>query len=187
MKITKFVRNIIKNISNFKQTIFSATAHSKTVKKNNMKTLKHFVLTILFINLFACNNKPEPNLELFSPEAFAFDIGESWEVNASVYAKGFGQIEKNDQSLIENTDYFIKKHAIENIKSKNNLIPPLPPQTNNLHPHFTAYIDPIIPPSSKSKKTYPTSQKNPLNIKKKAPKSPNTTASLPYCLCVFQY
>ena len=62
-----------------------------------MKTQKTIILIILLINLFACKNKPEPNLELYNQEAFAFDIGESWEVNASVYAKGFGQIEKNDQ------------------------------------------------------------------------------------------
>ncbi|MEE9429967.1 MAG: hypothetical protein V3V16_02935 [Melioribacteraceae bacterium] len=65
-----------------------------------MKTLKIIILTILLISLFACNSKPEPNLQLFSPEAFAFDVGGSWEVNASINAKGFEQKEENNNHLL---------------------------------------------------------------------------------------
>lgn len=36
----------------------------------------------------ACS-EPEPNLQLSNPEAFAFDLGDSWEVNASIKAVGF--------------------------------------------------------------------------------------------------
>lgn len=45
--------------------------------------------------LAACSSKPEPNLELFSPEAFAYDLGDYWEINVSVNAKGFEQKEIN--------------------------------------------------------------------------------------------
>ncbi len=58
-------------------------------------------IIVLFFGIWACSGKPEPNLELFNPDAFAFDIGDSWEVNASVYAKGFAQNEKNDKFEIK--------------------------------------------------------------------------------------
>ncbi|MCP5062114.1 MAG: hypothetical protein GY936_06585 [Ignavibacteriae bacterium] len=61
-----------------------------------MKTPKSITLTILLISFLSCNSKPVPNLQLFSPEAFAFDVGGSWEVNASVNAKGFEQNEYNE-------------------------------------------------------------------------------------------
>jgi len=47
-------------------------------------------ITILF--LFACS-KEEVKLEAFSPEAFAYDLGESWEVDATINVKGFDQKE----------------------------------------------------------------------------------------------
>ncbi len=56
---------------------------------------KLIIISIIFLSLFACS-KPEPNLELFNPEAFAYDIGDSWEVNATVNAKGFLQKEFED-------------------------------------------------------------------------------------------
>ena len=55
--------------------------------------IKYLASILLIFNLFACN-KPEPKLELTSPEAFAFDIGDGWEVTATVNAKGFMQNEK---------------------------------------------------------------------------------------------
>ena len=42
----------------------------------------------------ACT-KDEINLEPFSPEAFAYDLGENWEINALVNVKGFEQRENN--------------------------------------------------------------------------------------------
>ena len=39
--------------------------------------------------------KDEIKLEPFSPEAFAYDLGENWEINALVNVKGFEQ-RKND-------------------------------------------------------------------------------------------
>jgi len=47
-------------------------------------------ITIFF--LFACS-KEEVKLEVFSPEAFAYDLGESWEVDATINVKGFDQKE----------------------------------------------------------------------------------------------
>ena len=56
---------------------------------------KLIIISILFLSLFACSD-PEPNLQLFNAEAFAYDIGDSWEVNATVNAKGFLQKELED-------------------------------------------------------------------------------------------
>jgi len=81
-----------------------------------MKTLKTITLTILLITLFACNSKPEPNLQLFSPEAFAFDVGGSWEVNASVNAKGFEQKEENNKYLLS------LSYAVDLITSENDTL-----------------------------------------------------------------
>ena len=40
-------------------------------------------------------------MELFSPEAFAYDVGDSWEVNASINVKGFAVDENNDNPEIK--------------------------------------------------------------------------------------
>ena len=53
-----------------------------------------FLATLLFIG---CSE--DPNLILFSPESFAFSLDNGWEVNASVNAKGFAQIEKENNDL----------------------------------------------------------------------------------------
>lgn len=53
-----------------------------------MKIIK-IIIYLLLISFLGCKSRPEPNLELFSPEAFAFNIGDSWEVNSSVNVKGF--------------------------------------------------------------------------------------------------
>ena len=58
------------------------------------------VLCILFFSVFAAlitsTMKSEPEkLTAYNSEAFAFNIGESWEVNASARIKGFQQNEKD--------------------------------------------------------------------------------------------
>ena len=58
--------------------------------------MKNVIILIMLYSLIACNSKPEPNLQLFSSEAFAFNIGDSWDVKASVNAKGFEQKENNE-------------------------------------------------------------------------------------------
>ena len=54
-------------------------------------------LPITFLFLFACS-KEDVKLEAFSPEAFAYDLGESWEVNAVVYVKGFESKKNTDET-----------------------------------------------------------------------------------------
>lgn len=54
-----------------------------------MKKLISLILTLLLIT--SCGKKEE-KFEAFSTEAFAYDLGGSWEVNATVRIKGFNQI-----------------------------------------------------------------------------------------------
>jgi hypothetical protein len=61
-----------------------------------MKKLFAFALVGLFV--FTSCKKEEPlNLEAFSPQGFAFDLGDIWEVNATVRVKGFQQ-NRNDET-----------------------------------------------------------------------------------------
>ena len=66
-----------------------------------MKILQYSVYIFLVFTIFNCKNKPEPKLELFNPQAFAFDVGDSWEVNATINAKGFLQKEENSEFKIK--------------------------------------------------------------------------------------
>ncbi len=54
-----------------------------------MKKLFSLILALLLIT--SCGKKEE-KFEAFSTEAFAYDLGGSWEVNATVRIKGFNQI-----------------------------------------------------------------------------------------------
>ncbi|MFN3874213.1 MAG: hypothetical protein ACK4R9_14535 [Ignavibacterium sp.] len=54
-----------------------------------MKKLFSLILALLLITSCA---KKEEKFEAFSTEAFAYDLGGSWEVNATVRIKGFNQI-----------------------------------------------------------------------------------------------
>ena len=58
--------------------------------------MKIFTISIILLILFSGCSKEEVKLEAFSPEAFAFDIGDRWEVNALVNVKGFNQKEIED-------------------------------------------------------------------------------------------
>lgn len=60
---------------------------------------------LLIIIAFACSD-PEPNLQLSNPEAFAFDLGGSWEVNASIKAVGF-LVEENEETYSANLSYSV--------------------------------------------------------------------------------
>jgi hypothetical protein len=54
------------------------------------------ISSLIFLFLFSsCSKKDETKLEAFSPEAFAYDIGGAFEVNASTRVKGFQQKEEN--------------------------------------------------------------------------------------------
>ena len=52
---------------------------------------KYLFLAIILLST-ACTND-ELKFETFSPEAFAYDLGENWEVNALVNVRGFEQRE----------------------------------------------------------------------------------------------
>jgi hypothetical protein len=50
-----------------------------------------FLTTIIF---YSCGKEEPVKMETFSTEAFAYDLGDSWEVNATTRVKGFVQNEK---------------------------------------------------------------------------------------------
>ena len=57
------------------------------------------VLYVFFFILItiSCSKNEEVKFEAFSPEAFAYDIGDSWEINATVNARGFVKKEVGDE------------------------------------------------------------------------------------------
>jgi hypothetical protein len=63
-----------------------------------LKLPKKNILNVIIISILiiSCGKKEEVKFEAFSPEAFAFDIGDVWEVNATVNVKGFNKVEKGD-------------------------------------------------------------------------------------------
>jgi hypothetical protein len=60
-----------------------------------MKKSLYVVLIILLT--VSCSKKEEVKFEAFSPEAFAYDIGDSWEINAIVNVKGFVKKEVGEE------------------------------------------------------------------------------------------
>lgn len=68
---------------------------------------KIFNLFFLILVTISCSKKEEVKFEAFNPEAFAYDIGDVWEVNATVNVRGFEKTEKDNQlnaSLNYNVD-----------------------------------------------------------------------------------
>lgn len=55
---------------------------------------KFSILLIISLIYFSCGKEEPAHIEAFSPQAFAYDIGEGWEVNASVRVRGFSQTEE---------------------------------------------------------------------------------------------
>jgi hypothetical protein len=55
---------------------------------------KRFSILLLILLITGCS-KQEEKFELFSPEAFAYSLDNSWELNASCQAKGFVKNENN--------------------------------------------------------------------------------------------
>ena len=53
------------------------------------------IIFIVFLLISGCTKKQEVKLEAFSPEAFAYGLGDSSEVDATVRVKGFQQDENN--------------------------------------------------------------------------------------------
>jgi hypothetical protein len=64
--------------------------------------MKKFCTTVFFIGLLLVScAKEETKLETFNPEAFAYDLGDSWEVNAVVNVKGFEQRKNPEKNNFE--------------------------------------------------------------------------------------
>jgi len=65
-----------------------------------LKTLKKYSASILsiilFLSFFSCSEE-ELKLEVYSPEAFAFQLDSEWELNVSAQVKGFTQVEENEE------------------------------------------------------------------------------------------
>ena len=60
--------------------------------------MKKLALVIILLSfLMSCGKKEEVKFEAFSPEAFAYDIGDSWEINATVNVKGFVKKEVGEE------------------------------------------------------------------------------------------
>lgn len=60
--------------------------------------MKLILTTIIIIFLLiSCSKKEEVKFQAFSPEAFAYDIGDAWEINATVNVKGFEKKEVGDE------------------------------------------------------------------------------------------
>lgn len=58
---------------------------------------KSLYIFLLFFLTISCSKKEEVKFEVFSPEAFAYDIGDTWEINATVNVKGFVKKEVGDE------------------------------------------------------------------------------------------
>ena len=58
----------------------------------------------MLLMLNSCG-KEETKLEAFNPEAFAYDLGDSWEVNAMVNVKGFEQREGSGDTFEASISY----------------------------------------------------------------------------------
>ncbi len=72
-----------------------------TIEQSNNEAIIKMKIKIIFVafTLLFMSCSEEPKLILFSPESFAFSLDNGWEVNASVNAKGFTQIEKENSEL----------------------------------------------------------------------------------------
>lgn len=96
---------------------------------------QYLISLVLLFMIVSCGEKVPANLEAFNPEAFAYDLGDQWEVNASTRVKGFAQEENQKKysaklsveidlvtpqsdtifSLISRTDEIIKEEKIMDV------------------------------------------------------------------------
>ena len=53
---------------------------------------KILLIALVCIIATSCSKKEEIKFEAFSPEAFAYDIGDVWEVNATVNVRGLKKL-----------------------------------------------------------------------------------------------
>jgi len=64
--------------------------------------LSLFILSLLL--LISCDNE-QTKFEAFNPEAFAYDLGNTWEVNATINVKGFEQREGSRDTFEASISY----------------------------------------------------------------------------------
>jgi len=70
--------------------------------------INYSIIILAFLVIAGCGKKDEYKLEAFNPEAFAYDLGESWEVNALIHVKGFKQREDSQSGTFEaSLDYSV--------------------------------------------------------------------------------
>jgi hypothetical protein len=75
---------------------------------------KLVLLISIMIVFVSCGKKEEEKFQAFSPEAFAYDIGDSWEVNATVNVKGFDKKEVGEE-LSASFDYTVDVVGPDNL------------------------------------------------------------------------
>jgi hypothetical protein len=81
-----------------------------------MKAL--MVSAFCLIALLSSCSKEEKKLDVFNPEAYAYDLGDSWEVDATIRVKGFTQNESNGKYLATlSYDIDLVKPAGDTIKA----------------------------------------------------------------------
>lgn len=68
--------------------------------------MKYFSSAILLLLLLYGCGKEEAKFEAFNPEAFAYDLGESWEVNSTTNIRGFKQ-QRSDEIFSASISYSV--------------------------------------------------------------------------------
>ena len=85
-------------------------------RSNFMKILTTLFLLALLV--ISCSKKEEVKFEAFSPEAFAYDIGDSWEINATVNARGFVKKEVGEE-LSASLEFTVDMTGPDSLEIKN--------------------------------------------------------------------
>ena len=67
--------------------------------------MKSFLLLFVLLLLIISCSKEETKLEAFNSEAFAYDLGNTWEVNAMINVKGFEQREGSGDTFEASISY----------------------------------------------------------------------------------
>ena len=75
-----------------------------------------YVLLIILLTV-SCGRKEEVKFEAFSPEAFAYDIGDAWEINATVNVKGFVKKEVGEE-LSTSLDFSVDVIDPDSVETK---------------------------------------------------------------------
>jgi len=78
--------------------------------------MKYLLFIFIIFAFFGCS-KDEIKFELVNPEVFAYDLGDEWEVNASVVVKGF-QMNESEQKFISKLSFNIDLTTPEGVTLK---------------------------------------------------------------------